>query len=203
MARPSKAPERRAELVAAARHTVVERGVLNLKLRDVADQAGMSPGSLLYYYPSLSDLLEDVQQEAVERFCVAREAAVAAEADPRARMRAMISSGLPNGKNDELCVLLYELGTIARREPAYAARHIALYERQVRGYVGILEAGAATGIFDLTDDPVTIARNLVTLEDGYGLHLTQAVPPVDRSVAETMVLSYARVSTRCSLEDPA
>jgi len=189
--------------VAAARHTVVERGVLNLKLRDVADQAGMSPGSLLYYYPSLSDLLEEVQREAVERFCVDREAAVAGRADPRDRLRAMIGSGLPNGKNDELCVLLYELGTIARRDPAYAARHIALYERQVRIYTGILEAGAGAGTFDLADQPVTIARNLVTLEDGYGLHLTAAVPPVDGPVAEAMVLSYARTATRCSLEDPA
>lgn len=201
MARPSKAAERRAELVEVARQAVIERGVLNLRLRDIADGAGMSSGSLLYYFPSSTELLKQVQREAVERFCLAREQSVAAMSDPRDRLRAMIASGLPSGPNDELCVLLYELGTIARRDSAYAAKYISLYERQVRGYTGILEAGAATGVFDLADEPVTIARNLVTLEDGYGLYLTQAVPTLERGTAKGMILSYARTATRCILEE--
>ncbi|NBH06747.1 TetR/AcrR family transcriptional regulator [Amycolatopsis sp. SID8362] len=198
MARPSRAPERRAELIAVARRAVVERGVLNLRLRDIADGAGLSSGSVLYYFPTLTDLLREVQQEAVERFCTQREEA-ARGGTPWARLLATIRTGLPTGPSDELCVLLYELGTIARRDPAYAARHVALFERQVRIYAGILEAGAATGEFTLTAEPVTIARNLVALEDGYGLHLTQAVPTVDRATAEAMLLSFARIA--CGLED--
>ncbi|MBN6041058.1 TetR/AcrR family transcriptional regulator [Amycolatopsis sp. 195334CR] len=201
MARPSRASERRAELVAVARRAVVDRGVLDLRLRDIADGAGMSSGSVLYYFPSLAELLQEVQRDAVERFCDAREREASSELTPPARLRAMIGSGLPTGPDDELCVLLYELGTIARRDPAYAARHIALYERQVRCYTAILEAGAATGVFDLTDQAVTIARNLVALEDGYGLHLTQAVAPLERATAVAMLLAYARTSTRCALED--
>ena len=198
MARPSRAPERRAELIAVARRALVERGVLNLRLRDIADGAGLSSGSVLYYFPTLTDLLQEVQHEAVERFCTQREEA-ARHGTPRDRLLATIRGGLPSGPDDELCVLLYELGTIARRDPAYAARHIALYERQVRIYTGILEAGAATGEFALTADAVAIARNLVALEDGYGLHLTQAVPTLERATAEAMLLSYAR--TACALED--
>ncbi|WP_290053708.1 TetR/AcrR family transcriptional regulator [Amycolatopsis solani] len=198
MARPSRAPERRAELIAVARRAVVERGVLNLRLRDVADGAGLSSGSVLYYFPTLTDLLREVQREAVERFCTQREDA-ARHGTPTGRLLATIRSGLPTGPSDELCVLLYELGTIARRDPAYAARHVALYERQVRIYTGILEAGAATGEFTLTAEPVAIARNLVALEDGYGLHLTQAVPSVDRATAEAMLLSFARMA--CTRED--
>lgn len=203
MARPSRAPERRAELIAVARRAVVERGVLNLRLRDVAEGAGLSSGSVLYYFPTLVDLLQEVQREAVERFCEARERAASTRTGPRDRLLAMLRSGLPAGPDDELCVLLYELGTIARRDPAYAARHIALFERQVRIYTGILEAGAATGEFTLTADPVTIARNLVALEDGYGLHLTQAVPTLEPATAAAMLRSYARTATTCDLEEPA
>jgi AcrR family transcriptional regulator len=202
MARPSRAPERRAELIAVARRAVVERGVLNLRLRDIADGAGLSSGSVLYYFPTLADLLQEVQHEAVERFCTHREQA-AKSGTPRERLLATIRSGLPTGPDDELCVLLYELGTIARRDPVYAARHIALYERQVGIYTGILEAGAATGEFTLTADAVAIARNLVALEDGYGLHLTQAVPTLERATAEAMLLSFARTATTCALEDPS
>ncbi|MBO0851864.1 MAG: TetR family transcriptional regulator C-terminal domain-containing protein, partial [Pseudonocardia sp.] len=95
---------------------------------------------------------------------------------------------------------LYELGTVARHDPAYAARYIDLYQRQVALYVGILEAGAAVGVFDLTDDVQTIARNLVVLEDGYGLHITMAVPTFDVATAERQLLGYAATATRCDLE---
>ncbi|WUI02315.1 TetR family transcriptional regulator C-terminal domain-containing protein [Spirillospora sp. NBC_00431] len=202
MARPSKAHERRAELVAAARRAVLGRGMLDLRLRDVAAEAEMSPGSVLYYFPTLTDLLREVQREAVERFCAAREDAVRDEPDPRRRLIAMIRSGLPSGPDDELCVLLYELGAVARRDPSYAAEHIRLYERQVGIYAGILEAGSATGVFTLTRDAATIARNLVALEDGYGLHITMAVPTLDPPRAAGLLLACASDATRCDLTTP-
>ncbi|MFI0483465.1 TetR/AcrR family transcriptional regulator [Actinomadura sp. 9N215] len=202
MARPSKAHERRADLVAAARRAVLGRGMLDLRLRDVAAEAEMSPGSVLYYFPTLTDLLREVQREAVERFCAAREDAVRDEPDPRRRLIAMIRSGLPSGPGDDLCVLLYELGAVARRDPSYAAEHIRLYERQVGIYAGILEAGSATGAFTLTRDAGTIARNLVALEDGFGLHITMAVPTLDPARAVSLLLACASDATRCDLDAP-
>ncbi|MBO2453784.1 TetR/AcrR family transcriptional regulator [Actinomadura barringtoniae] len=203
MARPSRAHERRAELVEAARRAVLDRGMLDLRLRDVAERAEMSPGSVLYYFPTLTELLREVQREAVERFCSAREGAVAGEPDPRRRLAAMIASGLPAGPGDELCVLLYELGTIARRDPAYAAEHIRLYERQVGIYARILEAGAAAGVFSLTRDASTLGRNLVALEDGYGLHMVMAVPTVGVAEAGRLLRAYAADVTGRELEDLA
>ncbi|MFI7533775.1 TetR/AcrR family transcriptional regulator [Streptosporangium sp. NPDC049376] len=201
MARPSRAHEKRAELVAAARRAVLRHGVVDLRLRDVAEQADMSAGSVLYYFPALTDLLKEVQHEAVERFCVERERAASEEPDPRRRLLGMIRAGLPAGSDDELCVLLYELGTYARRDPAYSAQHIRLCERQVTLYASILEAGAATGVFTLTRDAVTLARNLVMLEDGLGLHVTQAVPTLDAAQAERLLLTYAADVTGCDLEN--
>ncbi|MFC6885149.1 MULTISPECIES: TetR/AcrR family transcriptional regulator [Actinomadura] len=203
MARPSRAHERRAELVAAARRAVVERGMLGLRLRDVADRAAMSSGSVLYYFPTLADLLREVQREAVDRFCAAREEAVAREPGPRGRLAAMIRSGLPSGPGDELCVLLYELGTVARRDAAYAAEHIRLYERQAGIYTAILEAGAATGAFALTRDAASIARNLVALEDGYGLHIVNAVPAVDAAQARRLLFACAADATGRTPEELA
>ncbi|MEV0585938.1 TetR/AcrR family transcriptional regulator [Nonomuraea sp. NPDC050310] len=199
MARPSRAHERRAHLIEAARRSVVERGLLGLRLRDVSEEAGMSPGSVLYYFPGLTDLLREVHREAVERFCTAREEAVREEPDPGRKLAAMIDSGLPGDPRDELCVLLYELGAIARRDAGCAAEYIRLYERQVGIYVAILEAGAATGRFALTGDAVVIARNLVTLEDGYGLHATMAVPTVTPAQAAAQIRAYAAGVTGVSL----
>ncbi|PZG45973.1 hypothetical protein C1I98_14980 [Spongiactinospora gelatinilytica] len=200
MPRPSRAHHRRGELVAAARRAVLDRGVLELRLRDVASQAEMSTGSVLYYFPTLGDLLHEVQRDAVERFCVGREEAARREPDPRRKLVGTIRAGLPTGRDDELSVLLYELGAYARRTPAYAAQHIRLYERQAGLYTAILETGAATGVFDLTRAAAVIARGLVALEDGLGLHITQAVPTFTPAEAETMLIAYAADATRCDLE---
>jgi AcrR family transcriptional regulator len=195
MARPKRQEARRTQLVEAARRAVVERGLAGLRLGDVAEKAGLSPGSVLYYFPTLPELLHEVQREAIDRFCTAREEAVRDEPDPRKRLKAMIKSGLPEGPGDELAYLLYELGAFARKDPAYAARYIELYQRQVAIYLGILEAGAATGVFRLAGDALAIARNLVILEDGYGLHMTMAVPTYEPAVAERMIVAYAEVAT--------
>ncbi|MBM7773870.1 AcrR family transcriptional regulator [Actinokineospora baliensis] len=200
MPRPSRAHHKRAELITAARQAVIDRGVLDLRLRDVADKAAMSTGSVLYYFPSLAELLFEVQREAVERFCVDREEAIRDEPDPRRKLIRTIRAGLPTGKDDELCVLIYELGAYARRDPAYAAEHIRLCERQVALYTAILETGSATGEFDLTRDATTIARGLVALEDGLGLHITQAVPTFTTPQAEAILIAHAADATRCELE---
>lgn len=200
MPRPSRAHEKRGELVAAARQAVLDRGLLDLRLRDVADQAAMSTGSVLYYFPTLADLLYEVQREAIERFCVDREEAARREPDPRRRLVVTIRAGLPTGQDDELCKLIYELGAHARRDAAYAAQHIRLCERQVALYTSVLEAGAALGVFDLTRDATTVARALVALEDGLGLHVTQAVPTFTVAQAEAILLAYAADTTRCELE---
>ena len=203
MARPKRQEARRTQLTDAARAAVVERGLYALRLGDVADKAGMSPGSVLYYFPSLTELLLEVQREAIARFCAAREELVKDEPDPRERLRAMIRSGLPESPGDELAYLLYELGAFARKDPAYAARYIELYQRQVAIYLGILEAGAAIGVFRLTSDALTIARNLVVLEDGYGLHMTMAVPTYDTATAERQIIAYAETATGCDLGEPS
>jgi AcrR family transcriptional regulator len=202
MARPKRQEARRTQLTDAARQAVVERGLMGLRLGDVAEKAGMSPGSVLYYFPTLADLLQEVQREAIGRFCAAREEAVRDEPDARRRLRTMIKSGLPESAGDELAFLLYELGAFARKDPTYAARYIELYQRQVAIYLGILEAGAATGTFQLRGDALSIARNLVILEDGYGLHMTMAVPTYDPATAERLIIAYAEVATGAELGDP-
>lgn len=199
MGRPTTQTERRLTLISAAEAMIAKRGLAGLTLRDVAGEAGMTSSALLYYYPGLKDLLDDVQKQAVERFCTQRAAAVAEIADPRSRLKAMIDTGIPSDPNDQLCRLLLELGAYSRTDASYAARHIALFERQVSIYVGILEAGAATGLFKLGQSSDTIARSLVVLEDGLGLHLINVVPAVDYPTALGILTRYAELATGCSL----
>ena len=54
---------RRAQLAAAARAVLLERGAVGLRVKDVAARAGLSPSSVLYYYPDIDDLLLEVMRE--------------------------------------------------------------------------------------------------------------------------------------------
>ena len=63
----------------------------------------------------------------------------------------------------------------------------------------ILEAGVVQGYFTLCDDSATIARNIVALEDAYGLHVLASNPTIDLAEAERLIVAYARVATGCDL----
>ncbi len=201
MARPKDQTGRRLTVITAAETMIARHGLQAVTLGSIANEAGMSANALLYYYSGLKGLLDDVQKQAIERFCFQRAAALASFKDPRDRLRVMIENGLPTGQDDQLCKLLHELGAYARSDPEYAARHIALFERQVTIYFGILEAGSATGVFKLQADSDTVARSLVILEDGLGLHLVNIVPAVDHKTAVGILRSYAELAIGCSLAD--
>lgn len=199
MARPKDQTHRRLTVISAAETMIAKHGLQAVTLGGIANEAGMSANALLYYYSGLKDLLDDVQKQAVERFCSQRATSTAHIKDPRQRLRAMIENGLPSGQDDQLCRLLLELGVYARSDAGYAARHIVLFERQVTIYVGILEAGAALGAFNLKTSSDTIARSLVVLEDGLGLHLVNIVPAVDQQAARAILTNYAEMATGSSL----
>src|SRR5256885_10248599 len=160
MARPSRAHEKRAELIAAAREAVLQRGVIGLRLRDVAEQAEMSTSSVHYYFPTLGDLLLAVQREAVERFCVDREDAARREPDPRRRLLGMMRTGIPTGKADTGFILVLELAMYARRDPAYAGQPIRLCGRQIALYPATLEAARGPGGLSVGAEPAPTRARL-------------------------------------------
>ena len=199
MSRLKNQTERRLTLISAAESMIAKQGLPTVTLRSVANEAGMSSSAALYYYPGLKELLDDVQSKAIDRFCTLRAAAIANITDPRMRLRAMIDAGLPTGPDDQLCKLLLELGVYARTDASYAARHIALFERQVALYQGIFEAGIATGLFKLRASSEIIARTLVVIEDGLSLHLLNIVPAVDRPTAITILTTSIEQAIGTSL----
>mgnify|MGYP001608904402 CR=1 FL=1 len=200
MSRPKNQTDRRSTLVLAAQSVIAKHGLPAATLGEIAREAGMTANALLYYYPGLKELLDEVQTQAVERFSSLRAAACAHLKDPRQRLKTMMESGLPIGPEDKLCRLLEELSVYARSDASYAARHIVLFERQVAIYQGILAAGAATGVFKLQATSDTIARSLVLLEDGMSFHLLNVVPAVDRASALAMLKNYAELATHCRLD---
>lgn len=198
MGRPKNQTARREALVDAAGRAIAERGLEGLRLKDIAAEAGMSAGSVLYYYPEMGELVLEVHRGAVERYLAARQDDTDGVADPVERLRALIGGGLPTGASDPQHSLLYELHRRADRSVGHAALMASLFAREVALYTTVLEVGAAAGAFALTESPTDVARNLVALEDGYGLHIVSRNTRLTPDEARRLILGYARVVTGCA-----
>ncbi|MBU2662567.1 TetR/AcrR family transcriptional regulator [Actinoplanes bogorensis] len=192
--------ERRADLVEAARRAMIQHGPGGVLLNQVAEEAGLTSGAVLYHYPDLSDLLLEANQAGMERFYAERMRRLAGLTDPVEKLVVTIRSGLPTDAEDSDVRLLCELGGSAGRNRVYAALLTTLFDRQVSMYQTILELGAAREIFTLATDSQTIGRNLVALEDAYGYRIVARHPTLDAATAEELILSYARQATGNPLE---
>ncbi|MEV1169219.1 TetR family transcriptional regulator [Nonomuraea sp. NPDC049784] len=187
--------DRRIDLIEAARRAIIRHGVDGVQLSHVAEEAGLTSGAVLYHYPDLSELLVEAQHAGMERFYEQRVRQLATLTEPVEKLVVTIKSGLPTGPLDPDVRLLNELGGAAGRNRVYGVLLTSLYDRQVSMYQAILDTGAALGVFRLSADSLTIARNLVALEDAYGYRITARHPVIGPDEAAELILSYARAAT--------
>jgi len=59
---------RREQLARAGRQVLLERGAVGIRVKDIADRAGIAPSSVLYYYPRIEELLLEVSRDAIDRY---------------------------------------------------------------------------------------------------------------------------------------
>lgn len=191
--------QRRAQLAAAAREVLLRRGAVGLRVKDIAERAGMSSSTVLYYYPEIDDLLLEVARSATDRFAADRARAVRDLGDPVEQLRLAIRLGVPTGPDDADSRLLYELDALTGASTAFAALSTAYFDRQVSLYESVLAAGQSAGRFDLAAPLDLVARGLVALEDGLGLQVVLGHPSIDSGEAERVLLAYAEAMTRAQL----
>ena len=169
--RPKNQADRREQLAAAAREVLLERGAVGLRVKDVAERAGLAPSSVLYYYPEIADLLVDVSRGAIERFAERRSRAVRAVESAPAQLRLAIRLGVPSGPDDEESRLLYELDALTGASPVFDLLSTSFFDRQVHLYETVIERGVAAGQLDPEAPAEAIARGFVAMEDGLGLQV--------------------------------
>lgn len=197
MPRPKNQAARRGQLKQAARRAIAARGIEGVRIKDVAIEAGLSPQSVLYYYPELDTLIEEAIHHVVERFAERRRETADGIADPRAALVAMIKAGLPSGPDDEDLRITYDAAGYFRDNPTLGALIRSMTARQVEVYRRVLELGQAQGAFRLADSSQAIARNLVALEDAYGLYMISGGEIAEEALG--MLLSFASMATGCRL----
>jgi putative CocE/NonD family hydrolase len=189
---------RRKQIRDAALRILATRGLYDLKLRDIAEEAGLTPASVLYYYPELDDLLAEAFRHAIERSFERRREVVEGADDARERLVNAVRAGMPTGSEDAELLLLWEALPFERTSPAVADLDRLTVARQVDLYASILELGVAQGHFVTAGEPRTIAWNLLALEERHGLGVLFGHLP-SAEEAERLVLSFASLATGCDL----
>ncbi|MEV7565400.1 TetR/AcrR family transcriptional regulator [Streptomyces tanashiensis] len=190
---------RRAELGKAVERALVTRGLEGLRLRDVAEEAGVTPAAVLYY-GDLDALVHATYQQAIERYSQEREEAANRFDDARRRLEACIDKGVAAGPDDTLTRLLFEYWPRCLRDAKAAALDSALTERQIAVYSGILVLGQAQGHFVLQDPPRLLAASFVAMEDGYQMEVLAGRR--SRTEVLTALHAYARAVTGYAITEP-
>lgn len=185
MARPRNQGARRQALIEATYNAGHKRGLRSLSLTDVAEQAGLSRGTVLYYYDDLDALLVEAHSAGVERFCDERDRLVGETTDARRQLGIAIRAGLPSGPDDALMRLLYEFDFLAGNSALHDELVQKMYLRQTATYRGIVASGRRSGAFTPNLDDDQLAMTFVALEDAYGLHVVagNALLTVDAAAA--------------------
>lgn len=199
MPRPRNQTARRAQLIAAAAQAVLEHGAAQARLRDIAAQAGLTPASVLYYYPDVHELFTAVLAQGTATYGERREQDIARFTTARDRLRACIRSGVPRpGETEETSRLLYELAPVVLRNKAAAEDNKRFIDRQTELYRQVLEDGARSGEFELAAPADVLARSFVALEDGYGMHVL--VGDLTADEVERRLLLHARLALGVELD---
>lgn len=193
IARPKNQTKRREELIAAAQRAIATRGLGALRLRDIADEAGVSGPAVSYYYPDLDELLVDVYQRQIEIVTERRPAAIAGLDDPWGQLVATVHQDLPTGPDDVDAVITYLFAGEPRFNRTYGAMSSELHEREISFFCSILEAGIASGRFAPKLETATIANAIVALSDSYGLQVILEERGMSREDAAAETLRVAAV----------
>src|SRR6266487_1385378 len=155
MARRKDQAARRLQLVSATIELIADHGIEELTLAAIAERVGVSH----------------------------RLRALDETADPARRLAQLIRSGLPRQQDRRLSQVLNELSVSASRSQAHARLMTQLFDREVSLYLSVLQDGQAGGAFRLSQPALTVARNLVALEDAYGFHMLAKSSSVDAAAA--------------------
>lgn len=202
MARPRQQEARRRSLLDAAQLAAARHGVARLRLKDVAEAAGISPASVLYYYEGVGALLTELYRMNIARFCERRREAVAAHRSPRDQLVASIRHGVPAGPDDTDATTLWQLDAFVGSDPLYDVLCTQQFEEQVSVYEQVLAMGQDRGDFRLMSAPRAVAQALVALEDALGRQVIGGNPRLTRPDALRVIGSFATLAVHCEI-DPA
>ena len=139
-----RSAERRSEIVQAAYRSLAEKGFEGLRMRDIAERAGIDHSTLHYYFAGKEALIDAIVDYIVLDLAVGRSpVAESEEVSPRLRLSAHFDALIKQlQETPEMFVVLAELNTRAMREPLLRA----IFSKNDRKWKGFLTEVLVSGV---------------------------------------------------------
>jgi AcrR family transcriptional regulator len=197
--RPKVDHLRKPQIVAAAAEVLYERGLFDTRIGDIAERAGTSSPTILYYFESKDRLLEEAVAHADGEFYARLSQGQANHEHAKDKLVHLIeeTSRGPGGLNDY--TLWMEIWVRARRDPTVRHSYFRLDRRQRRLIADIVRDGQQSGEFTRHADPDDFALALSGLLDGLGVQVTLGQPDVTPERMVACCLALASTELRCEL----
>jgi len=184
---PAGAPDQRTRVLLAAVDAFAERGADGVRLKDISDRVGMSPGHILYYFGRKDRVLLETLRWSETELAERRRAELARYRSPWRAVRHFVASYLPVSSVDPRWNLWAQV--IARPpEDAEAQAQVAELDQ---GWVADLctwvSRGMADGSFSAVEAQPFARRWLLTM-NGVAEQVRLGVPGHDAAWARRYVL---------------
>lgn len=159
--------EREESILAAARHALAERGFEATRIVDIARGAGVSTGTVHYYFKTKDEVLLAALRWANETPYRRLETALEEKSDPVSRLALLIDVTVPYpGWLEEQYLLWIELVSRVLRAPELRPESQRVGVRWRRYFREVIEEGGRTGAFHPVAPADEVAERLVGLADG-------------------------------------
>lgn len=168
IARRAPTDDRRAEIAAAARALIVEKGVEGLRTRDIAERVGINIATLHYHVPSKEALIELVAESLQDAF-------IQQTIDrPRAHLSAAERMELEFVdfreialERPEILLVFSELMERGRRDERIAAAILPMKRRWRQILGDLLSEGVRDGVYRADIDPEAFASIMMSSFIGF------------------------------------
>lgn len=193
MPRPNVEAERRAQILAAACQVIAEVGLPNMRLADVARLAGVSSGTIHYYFDTKSDVVTSAFEYNFSASIDSREPILQSGKPPLAVLHDLVESYLPaHERSLQAWRVWAELWAEGMREPELQEINDRLYG-QWRSIVADVIGAAQRQGTARSGDPTRLADMLVGMLDGLAVQVLLHSP--------AMQLSTMRATCHAFIDD--
>lgn len=183
---------RRAQILRAARACIVALGYERATVRDVAEEAGVSTGTIVHYFGDKDTMLEAALLGKVQDTGIAFRAALTGAQSAWERLERLVVASVPESEEvrDEWRLWLTFWGEVTRNERLRAVSE-KQHRRWTRFLARIIAEGSASGEFAKVDPGIT-AMQMAALIDGLAIQTTLQNPALSPTQMREICLGALR-----------
>ncbi|MCL5256675.1 MAG: TetR/AcrR family transcriptional regulator [Chloroflexi bacterium] len=169
------------QIVTAAQRCLARDGYANVSIKDIAQEAGVAPGLLHYYFDSKEDLLVAAVQQAARRYREEFFSQLHISPDPARSLATSIEwVGRKLKEDPTWFLLLFELYGLSLRDERIRAELLRMLREERAMVTDVVSEILATSPERLGFSPESLGTLILSVFDGVSIHalIDPAVDPV-------------------------